>query len=98
MSHTAVPYTIRIASLSPLANMQRREEYRVIQGMGPKVRAGPWSSCAHRLDRARGGERQRRGWQASVCSRLHRDEPSMTEPRDKTAKRRRAEEALDEPL
>jgi hypothetical protein len=41
MSYTAVPYTIWIASLSPLANMQRGEDYRIIQGMGAKVRAGP---------------------------------------------------------
>jgi hypothetical protein len=54
MSHTAVPYTIWIAPLSPLGidqwthirvsplvNERRREEYRIIQWMGAKVRTGP---------------------------------------------------------
>jgi len=74
MSHTAVPYAIWIAPLSPLGidqwthirvsplvNEQRREEYRIIQWMGAKVRAGPGSSHSHRLDRARGWEAQRHG-------------------------------------
>jgi hypothetical protein len=41
MSHTAVPYTIWIAPLSPLADMQRREKYRTDQWVNAKVRAGP---------------------------------------------------------
>jgi hypothetical protein len=54
MWHSGVPYPFGVGPLrataiaqladarfSPLANMQRREEYRIIQWMGAKVRAGP---------------------------------------------------------